>query len=207
MAEKRISEVKLRGMQEQVEQAQGKTKETTALLEDAVKAAMDAHAMSHRKEQETSTLRYQVSSAQEHLHAMRHTNQALEEEVLRLRAKAGYGGSAPKQTPRQMNHSGNHVELMDSAEHALRRQMAGGPWGADQVSTTPQYTPRTARAPSSHVGANTPRGYTPNAMDQVRMIDYHLLFCRCALNLTVFLRIFQAFTRADLNSDGVLSRG
>jgi len=69
------SGVRLEGMERQVKAANDKRVEATALLEDAVRAAVDAHGQTLQKEHESTTLRQQVLSAQEHLHKMRHTNQ------------------------------------------------------------------------------------------------------------------------------------
>jgi len=133
---------KLARMEAQVQSAEGKTAEAAALLEDAVRAAVDAHAQTHRREQETSTLQQQVVKAQEQLQSMQYTNKALEDEVLRLRTKSGYTGSSAASLRSSQAISASRGGLTPSPPHSSSVYQP--------ATATPQpYQPAVAIAQSS----------------------------------------------------------
>jgi len=216
---------KLARMEAQVQSAEGKTAEAAALLEDAVRAAVDAHAQTHRREQETSTLQQQVVKAQEQLQSMQYTNKALEDEVLRLRTKSGYTGSSAASLRSSQAISASRGGLTPSPPHSSSVYQP--------ATATPQpYQPAVAIAQSSvlpyaaasalpYGGSSSSAGDSalrehsgvrPHQQDSSRSAystPVQTYPSRFSLDQGVVTRseqIAQAFSRADLNNDGVVSR-
>jgi len=195
---RRSADEQLARLHQRVQNAEGKTAEAAALLEDAVRAAVDAHAQSHRKEQESSSLRNQVTNAQDYLKSMQSTNKALEEEVLRLRASAGYSAAVTQQHP---VHS-----LSRNRDRTSSPRVISPPYQPGAPSNGPEQPCSGGHSPPS-ASPGFAKAYHHRA--GARQAEKSVLPMKGRLqDDAVLYPVSQpsAFSRMDANDDGVITR-